>query len=87
MADDMVIGEPHPYAVASSIPMDPIARGGMTGTDDGAPPSRPSPQTTQRIDSPIELSHPPRSSPVVESALDNDGQVETYGQIPDSFAI
>ncbi len=77
MSDDMVIGEPHPYAVASAVPMEPIPQGTTTmmmmDDDGGSPPMGPT--TMQRGTSPIDLSqHEPRGSPRSSPASDHHSQ-------------
>ena len=63
MDDDMVVGEPHPLAVASTSPPNGIGRGDLIGMPDGGPP------VDLPRNSPAMLGSPIRSSPVTEEPI------------------
>jgi hypothetical protein len=87
MANDMIVGEPHPYAVASTIPCEPISSPSaptttmmMMGIDDEdgqdhhplGPHNMAPSAMTERGTSPIELlQSSPRASPPPPPALGN----------------
>ena len=66
MEDDMVVGEPHPLAVASASPPNGVPRGDlMTVPDSSGPPSLGMPPQ----DGPGILGSPIRSSPVTDDPI------------------
>ena len=64
MDDDMVVGEPHPLAVASTPPPNGVGRGDLMGIPEAGGPPVGLPR-----DSPAMLGSPIRSSPVAEEPI------------------